>query len=1146
MIRLPMVLVVARAEMRSNRRLTRFWVFAAISALVALGMFANYTFVHGMFSYVSATVGIMGPRYLVSVVGLPLMLVFLVGLIFLAFDVRARDERDRMVGVLDSRPLSNGEFILGKVMGLVFVSWIPVLFIAFVFESFGFIAINLEWPVGDPVEPLSLWGFLFGTLHSLLLWCSIIVLIAVVVRNRIVIAAISLGLLGLQYWSLFNLPVYLQQWFSIMPSFDLASDILPSAIAEGDGARILAHLIMAASFLCLAIALHPRMDGSSAPRMVVTGTGLFTLSVMLLGLFVWQGNSIIKQQAAWRSAHEAKQDMPRADMQSLSGGLSIKPGDIVSMELDLVVQAPVGQPMATLIFSLNPGITVTYVSVDGGETIWTHQDGLLEIGSRQVMQPGSTAVISLKASGTPDESFGYLDTYLNVLEAEISEAQLAILGIKTSVFESAYIAMMPGAHWLPSTGSDVPQGDPRTHPYDYYLLDLEVEIPADWLVAGPGRRQALGTDGKSSRYRFRPKSPVPHVGLIASEFERRAMKIADVEFEVLLYPGHDHNLKTFEDAQPAIQERLGDLFQSARKLGLAYPYDGLSLVETPNALRVYGGGWRMDSVQAMPGVMALRETSFPTSRFDMNFRNPEDFEGEEGGIGLAKLNAIELYFENDFSGGNLFTGVSRNFREFQTSARGEGAHALNFVLDELVSRLLTDKRGYFSAHEFAQQLNMQLGQVIQSLAQGQTQSIAETIQREATHRPSVWDLALGRSLADLQPTEAPGVALNVLALKSEAIARSILDGLGRDKTAALLAQLVSEFRGRHFHITDLYRIAEDLDIALEPLLGDWLHDESLPGFLMSAVTSVRLTDDERGNPLYQSRVHIRNDEPTPGVLRLRYQWGASKEPIWDVTGPIRVPGQTALEVGIVTATPLFQLWTQPYLALNRVQQRLELPKVDSARQNHGDPFVGSRPSDWQPPDYGDIVVDDLDSGFTIWRAEPQSEASFYAPGMLGSVAIDMDQGLPEYRLMHGQVPYWSRAVYQDCWGKYRRTMALINPASGNESARSHATFTASLPHAGSWRLSYYLAATTSSGSRDTSIDPGGFMSSSLGEFEMTLVSNGDRRKIEFDGKAGSFGWNDLGEFSLPAGEAILEVANVTTGSIVVADAIRWRPAMHGE
>lgn len=64
----------------------------------------------------------------------------------------------------------------------------------------------------------------------------------------------------------------------------------------------------------------------------------------------------------------------------------------------------------------------------------------------------------------------------------------------------------------------------------------------------------------------------------------------------------------------------------------------------------------------------------------------------------------------------------------------------------------------------------------------------------------------------------------------------------------------------------------------------------------------------------------------------------------------------------------------------------------------------------------------------------------------------------------------------------------------------------------------------------------------LGEYDMTLVSNGNRQPIEFDGQAAAFGWNDLGEFQLPEGETSFEVANITTGVAVIADAIRWRLA----
>ncbi len=1140
-MRLSMILAVARAERRSNRRLARYWVFAIIAVFFALLILAEFTIMH-MFSSMSGTIGIMGPRYLVYSVGFNLLLVFLVGLVFLAFDVRARDERDRMVEALDSRPLSNAEFLVGKVAGLVFIAWMPMLIIAILFEGFGFTAMSLGWPFGDPVEPYSLIGFLFSTLTALVLWCSVVVLMAVVIRHRLIVAMVTLGLLGLQFWVTMSLPLYLQQWLSIMPSFGIASDILPRIVTAGDGARALAHWIMAAGLLCFAIALHPRKDSVATSRMLGMGTGLLALSIAALGTNYLLVRSGIEQQAEWLSAHEARSSDPKADMQSLSGSLVFDPGSHVSMDLEIDIVVPATGSLPTVLFTLNPGIEVTAVQLAGIDVPWTQADGLLELRPEQPLAAGTSAIVSLQASGSPDTSFGYLDTHINILESDMMQVQLGMLGFDTTIFESSYVAMMPGGHWLPTTGTAVPEGNPRTHPYDYYMLDLEVQAPASWTVAGPGKRHELERNDETVRYGFSPKSPLPYVGLIGAEFDQRSMTAAGIEFELLLYPGHDRNLGIFEDAKEAISERLTELVGSADALGLAYPYDALTLVETPNILRGYGGGWRMDSVQSMPGLMLMRESGFPTSRFEMAFRN---LDAEPDSLGEAKLAVLETYFENDFSGGNVFTGGPLNVMRFQTSASGDSAHAINFLLDELTSLLLTGKRGFFSAHEFGASMGPLVGQTIMDIATGNMSSIADAVQGAAVNKPSVWDRALGAPLADMEPSTSPRSSLNVLTLKSEATARSILDGLGREETASLLAALVTEYRGRQFTAKDLRRVADGVDIDLEPIIGDWLHDASLPGFLWSSVTSVRLRDDDQGNPVYQTMLNIRNDETVPGLLRLRYQWG-SPEPIWDATGPARIPAQSSVEIGLTTSTPLLELWSQPYLSLNRAQQRLTLPRVDSEQQVAGEPFTGTRTSDWHPPITEDIVVDDLDPGFTITRAEPAEEASFGGVGALGSTAIDMDQGLPEYQLLHGLVEYWARSVYSDSYGKYRRTYALVHPGTGS----SHASFTTSLPYAGRWRLSYYLGVNANTDLRSARADKAaglanayaGLTSSLLGEYEMALVSDDDRQPIEFDGKQASFGWNDLGEFQLPEGQISLEVANVTTGTVVIVDAIRWRPA----
>lgn len=1135
-MRRAMILTIARAEIRSTRRLARYWVFAVLSVVISSAVYFQMAFMHGMFSRHSATIGAMGPRYLISSTGFYLLTVFLVGLIFLAFDVRARDVRERMAEVLDSRPVSNTEFLLGRCLGLVFMSWVPVILVAILLQVFGSLSLWNDWPIGDLLEPYSLIGFLLQTLTTFALWCAIIVLVAVLVRNRFVIVLVALGLLGLQYWLTFQLPMYLQPIFTILPTFDLASDLVPMLVPPGGGSHFLALWILSAGFITVAIALHPRSDGGSTSLRLILGSTLVVLSLAIIGAQVWQTNAGRNQTAAWLAAHEEYRDVARPDVLAMTGTVRIDPGR--ELELDLQMRLQLQSDEQRLIFTFNPGLNVRNVSVNGMDAPWTHAFGLLKITPPGPLSKDAEILVALQASGLPNTTFGYLDTSFDLLESNVIDGQVGILGFDKSIFTSSYVALMPGGRWLPRAGSDVPSGDPRTHPDDYFEVDLEVEVPVDWLVAGPGRRQAVSDsiNGAVAGFRFHPSAPVSEVGLFAARFERRSVEVAGIELEILVYPGHDRNLIFFADATEALKGRLEELFTEAEKLGLPYPYESLSLVEVPNRLRGYAGGWRMDTAQTMPGLLLLRESSFPTARFEMGFRKVEEFEGRQGGIGAAKVAAIERFFENDFSGGNVFTGVSRNFLRFQTGAQGEGALAINFVLDELVSQLLTGKRGYFSAHEFTQQANLLIGQTITDLTTGRTDSIAEAVMQATTNRPSVWDRALGASLADLEPNDNPRQSLNVLALKSRAIARSILDGFGREKTAALLAELLSRFRGSNFDSRDLLQVSAELDIDLDALLGDWLHESALPGFLTSPVRVDRLTDDDMGNPRYQTRLHLRNDEPTPGLVRLRYttqrKRAGGQQRLWEKTRPLRVGGHQSIEVGVLSSAPPIEMWLQPYLALNRHAVQLVLPKIDTQSQVEGASLLGSRPSTWQPRQSADIVIDDLDSGFSVQTDRPMDGRIGGVEGALQGLQVDLDQGLPVFHTMFGPPQVWSRVEESNSWGKYRHTHAIIASGDGTQST----TFTADLPEEGRWRLAYFVSKKPIAAGADRIANT----MDTMGKYNLTLVSSdGDRQPIEFDAAAAEDGWNDLGEYGLPAGETRLQITNASSGKVVVADAIRW-------
>ena len=138
-----------------------------------------------------------------------------------------------------------------------------------------------------------------------------------------------------------------------------------------------------------------------------------------------------------------------------------------------------------------------------------HRDGLLR--TDLPANAHDEATVTVRAVGIPDPEFAYVDSAIDY--RTIAGANpLKNLGTEASIFERGYVAMMPGVHWLPGAATS----EPSTR--DFAAVDLVVQVPDDWLVAGPGRRESLG----GGRYRFAPKEPVTQVALLASNFQRFA------------------------------------------------------------------------------------------------------------------------------------------------------------------------------------------------------------------------------------------------------------------------------------------------------------------------------------------------------------------------------------------------------------------------------------------------------------------------------------------------------------------------------------------------------------------------------------------------------------------------------------------------
>ena len=1124
------------AELRTTFRSSLHWLVAVAVVVVSLlvSLACGELYVRGA-AYFPAT-DVLTPGMMISTHRTAVLAFLLVAQTFLLVNFGVRDEKEGIAAVLNAKPMTNFAHVAGRLTGSLAAAWWPVAFSAALWLALAYLGSQVA--VGFPVEVAPFAAFLFlDLIPAQLLWGAMLVLLIGALRSRLWAVAVATPLLVASLWFMSWIPRHFAPAWSDVQVF----------LHRG------ALLVVGVGIVTFAATIHPRLDNRS-PATRAIGIALLCAGLLVLGTMAKAAANDLELRGQWLAAHAAEDGaMANIDLEHVGGRVFIEPGERLRVEVDLVLRRSAEAFPSPLVLSLNPGMAVERLTLAGLEAPHSHAMGLLKVELPRSLRHAETVVLSAAAVGVPDPAFAYLDAAVDWRTSESGSA-LAYLGTEATLFDADHVALMPAAAWLPLVGANVRRDEA---PKDFHAVDLIVEVPSGWRVAGPGGRIADGEDGIV----FRPTAPVEQVALIASRFERRAIDVDGVAVELLFAGEHAPTLERMADLEPFVAARLSSIFSDADRMGLSYPYDGLSFVEVPRRLRVYGGGWRLGSVQALPGVVLVREPHFRLQQFASAFLPYEDNPEE-------KFHLLETYFRLDTMGGNPYVGLARNL--LQTSARGDGAREIDFLLETVMNHLLAKSAADFSAHDFGDAAR--LAELISS-SYLSTIALAVGLGDASVALPpessSVWDRALEAPLSELDPTDDPRQALGVLRLKCRALATLLFDLIGTTRTALAVAELRERFTGTTFTKEALAEVLGNFeaDADIGDYLDGWLYDAALPGFLVSEIEVYPLPLDDQRRPQYQIRFHVRNDEPVAGYVRFSYGWSRGSITGSNESDPIHVGGQSSVEVGLVgRIIDVDHLFVRPYLALNRAP--VYTNDVRKRSPGNIEPLNFVRPSTWKPDELADLVVDDLDAGFAV--IEPATDVADAHGGLAERDLRPRDIALDLWRrelpwgwrvFVNGAVAFraldlagerherrWMRQEVSSAWGRYRHTVARTLSGDGDR----RAAFTTSLPFAGRWRLDYHLPALSMQVPGVpvgvASVVQMSLHSTSQGSYDMTLVVGESRTPIAFNAALAPPGWNKVGEFDLTAGSVALEVSNRTGGesaiagsTIVIADAIRWRP-----
>ena len=1128
---------MAAAESRSLRRSVRGRLLGVLLPSFVVVLFALYAHLHGHAQALPST-SYLAPRFLIYELGVYPLWLSLVGVVCLALDTERRDTSVGMADTIDSRSLSNFALRAGRLIGIVATTWIPLVVGFAVIQILGTLTAPSDRLNFEAVEPVSLATFLLlDALPVLVLWCSVVLLLASWFRNRLVLCLVSLMVLALATSAVSNSPVYLSQALSPVAVRGFASDLVPRTVEAWVVCQRVSIIVFAGGLLSLASMFGRRMDIVRPVRSWVAFAVLAGGGATGVGAVASVGLADVEQRRSWLAAHEQsfRRQNDGFHLESVVGRVSIDPGVSLSFDIEMVVSAAEAD-LSRLVFSLNPGMRVTKVRTPG-QARYRHEQGLLTVELDDPLTHASKATLHIAAIGVPDQRFAYLDAAVHPQRVR-NRNWLWQLGEDASIFESTYIALMPGTHWLPTPGANV-EANTRS---DRFEVLLRVEVPDGWVVAGAGALRLV--NGSTSEYTFNPKIPVGEVGLLASRFNRRSLQIGSKQVELLADGRHLRNLESlYHDQLPAA---LRAYLEDADDAGFPYPYEALTVVEAPAHLRSYRGGWLLDSALVLPGVLIIKETT-ATARFERQlamftqWSNSEDaksrvlngfLQGDDHGVDLEKGFASILAGKLDHR--MISEGTAGGTRGLSSASQAK--RSLDLLIRYLVHRAIVARWDaasipqVFSAHTFNQDAGLAalLTEPAAMAFKPELPRFAHT--SSVIDRPDVWEV-LERPLPTGQlPSHHPQAAY-ASALATLLTGDAIIDSLGRQSTARLLADLHDRSRPRSFDATDFLAAADKLQDSLGSLAILWLSGGPLPAFRASKAEVTQLADASDGKPRYQTLLHVRNDATrSPGLVTI-----ATRRDLWgDNWGPFRVEPLESVQIGMVTPEPPWQLWLHSYLSLNRAPVRLIQPEP---QQGAGQPFAGVRASDWHPGEEAGIIVDDLDVVFA-----PASVTHARIGHWGARHPVYLDPGIPQFQwYVDTHSAEWYREVVPWAWGRYRKT--LVRARASAEPDAPGFSFVAMLPAEGRWRLDYHLPGRPESAA--PMVPPMRAHVDLLGTYDLRIVSEAGVLTPTFDGAAATPGWNKIGDFNLGAGCVAVLVGRRSSGELIVADAIRWLPSETG-
>ena len=1028
--------------------------------------------------------------------------------IFLASEFLKRDKQLDTSEVFYVRPLSNAEYVIGKIWGNIRVFLILNVIIMAMALVFNYMATetSVDWLA-------YLYYFVLISIPTLIFILGLSIFLMLVLKNQALTFIILLGYIGLTIFYIEDKFYYLFDYMAYsLPLFK--STIVGFTNPETLINHRAIYFFLGLAFIFFTIFLFRRLPNSSKshyPWLFVS------LCMFLLGIGAgYRHVDSILGAADLRKLYTELNNKYVHDPKMVIEEYDIEVEQLPESFSSVVKMKGVAQDSsASFIFCLNPGLEVTEIKSDGKTLDFAREKQILKVNFPSQIAKGDTVLLSVSYGGRIDESLCYLDVPSEVLEAKNN---MFIFNIdKRYVFQTEdFVLMTPETYWYPRPGTAYSDESPDWQQTYFSNFNLNVK-PLEGLVPLSQGKSEITAD--STAYKFSIEYPMQSISLVIGKYENKSVTVDSTTTYSLWYlEGHDYFSAEFDSIVDTIPTLLREMRGNLeRPYKLTYPFKRFSVIEVPGQFASYTRAWSQAQETVQPEMVFFPEKAYPFYVGNVvQYKKMQKKWGSWDGREVSDKDATIRAF---YSFSWTFLQSEGNY-SYSSGDRGRGNLTSQSNPYFLFPQLYNFRYNIFSNEWPIANRLVELYLKRKSSDWGWERQINGISNNEKANllmeKHSFKDL-----LADVDHRD---LVDNIVGLRAEELFAHPEMSIGvaafRDSLYAVLER--NTFGNMQFEML-LDTLGSISDTDIKSYIPGWVKPTPLPLFTIGTPEVLRIRD--RDGEVYRMEILISNDSEYEGIVDLDIgingQWGD------------RMEARQKRKVAIAgnETKRLVSVWDNAprYMNINTVISG-NLPSfinqpIGNIRQERGS--ITETDSDYVVPRTsfdipGEIIIDNDDS-LSFFLSKPD------VVGLLSKWLDKVDEDSFKYRgVSWWRSPLeWTLTTDAAYYGKYIRSAYVVKSGKGDQLA----TWKAQIPEEGQYELYYYVY-------RSPDIRYGRHFRGKT-EYKFKIEYGDESEDGYIDVRRANDGWERIGTYYFKEGPVSVTLSNKTELRSVTADAVKF-------